>query len=262
MYSVIDGTQFGWDTEHGFQTPHAYPSDYETLDLINSLSSNLYPTGRVWSLSENSDFKKYHDAINLSFSRFLDFALNVINNTLPDNEFFDLEDAGLWEYRLGLITNENLPLSLRRNNLLNKLSYPNKIKARQGFRYIQNQLNLYGFDVKIYENIFFNEDGSKYYKLPSEVLGEIQVQTQHGLPTQHGTSTQHGAGSFEIIANSAYDEVFNIGGEDNLWSTFFIAGNSINEIATIPNSRKTEFRELVLKLKPAHLVGFLYINFI
>jgi hypothetical protein len=55
------------------------------------------------------------------------------------------------------------------------------------------------------------------------------------------------------------DEDFSIG--SNYRSTFYIAGSTITTFATLDIARKNEFRQLVLQLKPAQTVAFLFINF-
>ena len=44
--------------------------------------------------------------------------------------------------------------------------------------------------------------------------------------------------------------------------TFFIGGAVLGESAIIPSDRQEEFRETVLKLKPAHLIAFTFVNYI
>ena len=63
-----------------------------------------------------------------------------------------------------------------------------------------------------------------------------------------------------VIANdSNTNESYTYGGDVNLWSTFFIASrNSVNEPAKIKSSDLENFRKLILKIKPAHLIAFLF----
>jgi hypothetical protein len=257
-----NSTQHGEKTPYGFGTPHKMPSKTSNEEDLLGLVSQLYPTGRAWYLPENGVFQNLHKAINVSFLRFVNDSYNLIDGSFPDNVDFDENDCDLWEYRLGLITNSSLSLNQRRTIILRKMAYPQNQRLRQGYRYIQEQLNLYGFNVGVYENIFYDINGDYYYKLPSDILSQSVTPTQHGGIIQHGTSTQHGAGNFDVIANNMYQESYNFGGVENLWATFYIAGpNSISDYASIPSNRKAEFRELVLKLKPAHTIAFTFINY-
>jgi len=220
------------------------------------LSTQLYPTGRVWYGPENGVFENLHKAINLSFARLIADARLFLDSLFPDNENFTQEDATLWEYRLGLITNESLDLELRKSAIKRKLGYPNNVKARQNELFIEHQLQLAGFNVWVHPNI-------PPYQTPGDINLLSINGVQHGEPTQHGAGTQHGSDGYDVIANSIREvESYAIGSLDNLWATFFIGGENLGDMATIPQQRLREFKELVIKLKPAHLVAFTFINYV
>lgn len=262
MYKVgNNSTMHGFKTPHGFRTPHRFPVKSGTKEELMALANQLYPTGRVWNLSEQSLFNKLHQAINKSILRVAAQAYSLIDGTFPDNTNFTEDDAIIWEYRLGLVA-ASLTLDQRKANIYRKIAFPQNVKARQSLAYIESQLNLAGFDVKLYENIFYDDEGNIIRKLPSEILDMQSSTIQHGGITQHGSGTQHGGGNTEVIANEANTENYNIGGVNKLYATFFIAGTTIEQIATVERTREREFRELILKLKPAHLVGYLFVNYI
>lgn len=256
MYEVIDkSTIHGVNSPHGIRTPHRYPTNGESLtDLFSDLITKLYPTGRAFYMQKNGVFDLFHQAINRSFIRLIQDARLTIEGTIPTSEDFSGDDALLWEYRLGLNTNLSLSLDDRKQSILRKMAYPNNIKARQHQSFIENQLQLAGFDVYIYENTY-------PYKTPNDILTLDLGGVQHGNGFQHGNSSQHGSSNFDIIANyPIVNEDYSVGG--NLWATFFIGGPTLGSVANVPANRQTEFKELVLKLKPAHLVAFTFINFV
>lgn len=256
-YEVTNkSTQHGDLTPHGFNTPHRFPILGESItDLKLSLTKDLYPTGRAWQIREKSNFEDFHVAINMSYIRLIQDAKRTIDSTLPDNDIFDEEDAVLWEYRLGLISNVFVSLEDRRVAILRKLAFPANIKARQHPLYIESQLQAAGFDVYIHENTI-------PYKTPEEIVALVLTNVQHGVPSQHGSQFQHGSSGFDLIANSINsNEIYNVGGDENLWATFFISGVLIENPASVLLQRQKEFRELVLKLKPAHTIAFLLINY-
>lgn len=254
---MSNNTVHGNGTPHGVSTPHRMPSGVSSnIDILRDLSIQLYPSGRVWYRSENGSFDKFHDAINKSFARLIEDSSLSLDKMFPDNTNFNEDDATLWEYRLGLITNESVTLELRKDAIRRKIGYPNNVKARQHPLFIERQLQLAGFDVYVHENL-------PPYQTPNDIIALSLNETQHGGGAQHGNGTPHGGDNFDVIANSINEiESYSIGGASNLWATFFIGGENLGDLATVPQSRLREFKELVIKLKPAHLVAFTFINYV
>lgn len=252
-----NSTVHGLETPYGLQVPHKIPGNVPGSRDMLSLVGQLYPTGRAWYLPENGVFLKTHEAINLSLIRAIEDTYSLINSIFPDNDEFSEDDADFWEYNYGLITINDLDIESRKTRIRNKMAYPQNIIARQNWRFIQFQLQDNGFDVEVHENIFFNDDGSYYYKSISDLELDSDFSTRHGDETLHG-AVQHGSNNYDVIANSINEENFGIGGDENLWATFFISGiGGITTPATILQSRYQEFRELVIKLKPSNMVVYL-----
>lgn len=258
-----NSTVHSFDTPHGFHVPHKFPTKTAEDEDLMKLTGQLYPTGRAWYLPELGVFNKFHEALNVSLLRLIEDAFSMVDSSFPDNENFTEEDAELWEFKLGLVTNTNLTLDQRKVIILKKMSYPQNVNLRQSRAFIQQYLNDLGFNVGIYENIFYDEINNVYFrKLPNEIQSSSLLESQHGGNFQHSNSSQHGSGNFDVIANSSNDEEYAFGGNENLYATFFIASpTDISQRASIPLTRKTEFRETVLKLKPAHLIAFTFINY-
>lgn len=256
-YEVTEkSTVHGYGTPHGFNTPHRFPNYLKgsLTDIMANLAIDLYPTGRAFTMQKGGVADNMHVALNRSFIRLVNAGFSVLDSNFPDNENFDSDDCLLWEYRLGLRTNELISLQDRRDAILRKMSRGRNIQARQGKEYIEYQLRIAGFDVYVHENTI-------PYKTPNDIIAGLTNIVQHGGDTQHGIGSQHGSTSVQLIANlSTPNESFSVGSE-NLWATFFIGGPVLGEMANIPPKREEEFRELVLKLKPAHLVAYTFINF-
>lgn len=254
-------TQHGLTTPSGYGTPHRLPSENTTTPVdFFKMVALLYPTGRAWNLPEGGNFASFHAGINLLLVQSALDAAATLDATFPDNVNFDSGDADLWEYRYGIEYNPSLTLTQRMNNLYQAMAFPQNILHRQSPDYIESVLQAHGFNIKIYQNIFFDGGGNLYQKTPAQILGTVVNTTQFGSSTEFGSNTEFGGVGFDVIANSETTESYSTGG--NLWATFFIAGNTISSIATISIARQTEFRRLVLKLKPAHTVAFLLINFV
>lgn len=261
MYQVTDSsTQHGLNTPSGLGTPHRFPRVTNTPVDFFKMVALLYPTGRVWNLPEGGNFASFHAGINLTLVQSALDAAATLDATFPDNVNFDSGDADLWEYRYGIEYNPALTLTQRKNNIYLAMAFPQNILGRQSPSYIQAMLQAAGFNVNVYQNIFFDGGGNLYQKTPADVLGTVVDITQFGDPTEFGADTEFGGVNFDVIANNETAESYSTGG--NLWATFFLSGPALNIPATVPKARQKEFRRLVLKLKPAHTVAFLLINFV
>jgi hypothetical protein len=232
------------------------------VDKIKTLTSQLLPTGRAFWNKKGGSFDKLLSGLAASEARAYSDAVSILDSAIPDNANFTAEDATLWEIRLGLITNPLVSLSDRKLAIQRKMNHPGTIKARQNFRYLQEQLQAAGFDVYVYENRFPDGFGGYVTKSPTafSLLPYPIRYNQHG-DFQHG-QTNHGGSYSNKIANSVNgsdDLSFSI--SPNLRSTFFIGGPTPGSWAVVDNNRQIEFRQLVLRIKPVQTVAFLLINF-
>lgn len=259
-----------------------------TEEKIEKASAQLYPTGRVF---KNIGWrKKLHTALAVSEATAFDAAVSTLNTILPDNDDFTAQDCTDWERRLGMITNLSTSLADRKSAILLKMNYPGTLRARQNYRYVEAQLQAAGFNVYVHENRFSIGGGNYETMSPVEVVGDT-----YGSDSQFGSGQfgdfQFGSGydtAFSLLMqriqfgdwqfggsqfawrykkeyyvanhmNETLDEIFHIG--SNLRSTFFIGDAYLGEFADVPAARKDEFRQLILKLKPAQTVAFLFINY-
>lgn len=263
MYEKTEkSTVFGTVTPHGMKTPHRFPA-YGLTNLtlkLGKLVQRLYPTGRAFYMPKGGIADATHGAFNKSFIRLINDANATIDSTFPDNENFNEDDCALWEYRFGMVADLTTTLQNRRAAIYRRMGRGRNVPARQHKNYIEYQLQTAGFDVFVYENGFI-EGGVKVFKRPQDIIALSISNVQHGVPTQHGIGTQHGGGSSQLIANSYKPNEIHSVSDATLWATFFIGGPNLGDMATIPANREEEFRELVLKLKPAHLVAFTFINY-
>lgn len=231
------------------------------LPDILALTKQLYPTGRAFKMPKGGFFEKLHLALNESENRAYNAAYGLLDNILPDNANFTEADAYDWERRLGLITGLGVSLEDRKKAIKRKINHPGIIAARQHYLYIQAQLQAAGFEVYVYENRF--PYGNTYYtRSILDITSGIGINDlQHG-DLQHGDA-QHGGAYGNIIVNhisETLDQQFYV--TNNLRNTFFIGGNPLGSFANITLNRKDEFRQLILKLKPAQMVGYLLINYV
>lgn len=230
-------------------------------DKILKLSRQLLPTGRAFRMPFGGEFEKLMKGLARSEARAHDDALSILDSALPDNNNFSTADAAQWERRLGLITNSSVSLSDRKMAIKRKMAHPGSIRARQNYLYIEDQLQAAGFDVYVYENRFPYGDGSYYTLTPEQVLGTGGLDVQLG-DSQLGDSQLGGNIENKIInyIDEDTDSSFSVG--SNLRFTFFIGGPYLGDYASVPEIRKDEFRQLILRLKPVQCVGYLFINYV
>jgi len=225
------------------------------------LTKQLFPTGRAFRLNEESFKERLHKALAESEARAYSDAVSILDSAIPDNENFTTQDAEQWEHRLGLITNNLVSLEDRKAAIERKMNHPGTIKPRQHYLYLQAQLQAAGFDVYVHENRFPLGGGAYETKTPQELSGDSGNVVQHG-DIQHGDA-QTGTGSWDLVANSIDEDLdltFNIG--SNLKSTFFIGGPYVGDFADVEESRKLEFRQLILRVKPVQTIAYLFINYV
>jgi hypothetical protein len=232
-----------------------------TDDLL-AADRQLYPTGRAFWMPQGGDMEKLHIALNESQDQFYNDMLTLFSGLLPDNEQFTEDDASNWERIYGLSGNANLTLAQRMDALFQCISTTGN-PAKQHYQYIEAELQKAGFDVYIYENIFSDGMGGYTTKTPYEVSGDPSILSavQYG-DGQYGDN-QYGQIYINKLANSINekdDYSFNL--DDDLSATFFVGGPTLGTYADVSLSRHDEFRQLLLTLKPASTVGFLFINYV
>lgn len=233
------------------------------LSKIQSLSRQLLPTGRAFKVPKESYFQKLIDGLAESEKRAYDDALSILNSAIPDNDSFTTDDATDWERRLGLITGDGVSLADRKLGILRKYNHPGEIKARQHYLFLQKQLRDAGFDVYVHENRFPYGDGSYYTLTPFDIDPSFPtLASQYSSFVQYG-QIQYGGGLGNKIANfisESLDNAFLVG--STYRASFFIGGPYLGDYASVPSSRKDEFRQLILRTKPVQTVGFLFINYV
>jgi uncharacterized protein YmfQ (DUF2313 family) len=249
------------------------------LQQLLSLSKQLFPTGRAFRIPANSLKEKVEKGLLASEERAYNDAVGILDSILPDNDNFTAEDATRWEQRLGMIVNPDVDLEDRKAAIIRKYNHPGTILARQSAGYIQEQLQLAGFDVYVHENI---PEQSIIDLLQSNSLipqwggfefGELEfgdALTIFDNLLDHSEFGELEFGTFEWgqifynqkIANSIDHEkdiYFDIGTDAK--KTFYIGAAIKGEFATVDTNRRDEFRSIVLKTKPTETIGFALINY-
>ena len=267
---------------------------------IKTLYSQLYPTGRAWNFARESllilnqeviftdgqdnDFTDGQDndfisqvSVQVADSNkviiadtkvFIDLykdVISILDIILPDNDNFDFNDAQNWERVLGLISSD-LTLDDRKSAIERKLTYPNGIKERATAEFIQNQLQTAGFNLFIQENRFTDGSDSWNQQNPDDIglnysicANYIEEGKDNLFFQQEIIDSQYG---FAEYGFAEYDGRMSAFTPTDLIYIFFIGGETFPSIVNVPLERKTELRQLILKLKPAHSVAIMYVNYI
>lgn len=228
------------------------------MTLLN-LIKQLFPTGRAFKIWPTSNFELLHDGINEPLEEWLTQTKGLYDQLLPDNDNFTIEDAAIWEVRLGLPGEGTF--NERKLAISRKLNHPGNTLGRLSKSFFESQLQLAGFDVYVHENRFPDGIGGYMVINPGDGSGAY---TQHGLG-EHGISA-HGTTGFpydSICANHVDKtlEQLPVYTNDQLRYTIFIGAQQFPNPANVPARREEELRKLILTLKAQHIVCYLLINY-
>ncbi len=242
------------------------------------LGKQLFPEqGRAWWVPSTSTFEGLLKAFSGDGSnrvgtleRFINDSDRTIDSLLPDNPNFsdgtvdpNDNDCNDWERTLGLveygITSPSTPTRLERMQAIAaKMAEPGDASPRLSAEYMRDQLLAAGFTVVVTENIT--------NIAPSSILGTGGVAMLDAFDLDEVELDETWATTgLSIVANhvdEAADNDFAIVSPD-YYNVFYIFGiGGYGTFASIPVERKAEFRQLILKLKGAHLVGVLFVNYV
>lgn len=218
--------------------------------LLN-LTRQLFPTGRAFNFPREGVVEKFNQGLIKSENEAYLFARGILDSLLPDNANFTADDASIWELRLAMPLNTSATLADRKLAIERKLAHPGDILARQHYLYIQGQLQRAGFGVYCHENI----GGA------APPAGALLPNTIQFGNINYGQA-QYSQQLYNIVANYVdeyQDRYFTI---NDFKGAFFIGDALFPGKANVSIDRKDEFRELILRLKPAQTPAILLINYV
>jgi hypothetical protein len=230
---------------------------------IIQLDKQLYPDGRAFKIAPDSIKDRLHRALAKSDARAYADAVSILDSIIPDNNRFTTQDAARLEVAYGLIVNEAVPLEDRKAAILRKMRHPGTIAARENWKVLQDALQEANFNVYVYPNRFPDGVGGYITMTPEDFSTPPYPSADIQLGDAQLGDFQMGGTPGNKVANSIYDSddsTFDTGG--NLKSTFFVGGTPAGEWADVLATRETEFRQLILRLKPVNTVAFLLINYV
>jgi hypothetical protein len=237
-------------------------------EIILRLVRSLLPKGRAFNMPQQTVdsppspdgflYRLYEACSTLQATAYED-GIGLFDSQLPDNDNFTADDATNMERWLGIYSAPGTTLADRKLAIKVKLNFPGTTAPRQHYTFIEDELRAAGFDVYVYENRFDDSPPGYYTKTPDQVVGTTGS-AFHGS-AYHGSS-YHGGGYGEKIVNyleADKDRIFRV---TNLRNTFFIGGSPLGTFAEVDAVREKEFRQLILQLKPAQSVGYLFITYV
>lgn len=232
-------------------------------DILARLTRQSYPDSRAFTYPYNGIWDRLHKALSLSEGRAYEDAVSTLQSIIPDNAYFDEEDATTLEAVYAIYSKAGTPLADRKLAILQKMAYPGTTAPRCNYQYLEDNLRAAGFDVYVYENRFFP---GPVTKTPSEILGistgmAMLGSFELGEVELAETWADEGITLCVNHIEESIDATFAIPAA-NYRSTFYISGSPITTFADVLEVRKDEFRQLILQLKPAQTVAFLFINYI
>jgi hypothetical protein len=236
--------------------------------VTNKLSKQLYPNSNAFNYVEGGILSRLIKALNLSYGRAYNGSASIYDSMIPHNSNFTSEDADILEANYGIYSTAGTSLADRKLAIRFKMGYPINDEPRCNHEYITASLQAAGFNVKVYENRFWvGSPATLETEMPQTILGlpaagEAMLGAfQLGQVELAGKWIDNGITLAVNYLEEAEDAMFAIG--SNYRNTFYVADPSnIITFATIPISRRTEFRQLLLSLKPAQTVGLLFISYI
>jgi hypothetical protein len=242
-------------------------------DTLVKVARLLQPKGRAFKIPFGGNLEKLYKAIMTDspggFGAIYKDALQIANDQLPDNADFDINDAHDWYRRLGIYDSGSVSLSDMKAAISQKMSFPLTPLNKQNYLFIQGELIKAGFDVYVHENRFDDGMGGFITKTPTTLLAALTIYygvANMGLIEFGQTNFNGMTGGVTKCVNyleEDKDNYFNVG--NNYRSTFYIGGDfssDMNLFTNVDINRKTEFRQLILKLKAQQLCGFLLINYV
>lgn len=233
-------------------------------EKIKLLLKQLSPNGRAFRMRPFGDFDKFADVHAKSFGRASVDISQVLDYLFPDNTRYNIETATEWMKVLGIFNSGSLTLEEMTAAIISRWLYPNNTTGSAYYYTISLAIQAAGFAAGVYENRFY-EGGQWITKTPEQLWSELMSVAICGVPmcgeTECGTEYL-GMPVQRVVQYISEEQDSHFSISPNMRCTFFVASSDdISVKATLPLSRKDEFRQLLIQLKPIQAVGLAYINY-
>jgi hypothetical protein len=234
----------------------------------------LLPTGRAFQAFYNSTFYKFIDALAQEPERICDFYNDIRDAGIPGK--IPLEALPYWEDDLAIPQNDTLTVVQRNDRIKGKLA----AKGGQGPGYIEATLQAAGFPVYVYENNpISNPDVRAYTSTlngftlgsgatlgaytdridPRTITGtliagpDIYIINKNYLATLgQFTLGEYDLGQYIGNTTTEYQYVIPAVPSQYIFVWFLAGPGGLNDFVDIPAAMFTDFKRLILEIKPAH----------
>ena len=217
----------------------------DNTDILK-LKKQLLPTGRAFKVPVNGNFENLILGRGIKESEVYKDTIGILDSLIPDNNNFLDDDCSAWENSLSV--SPATLLADRKAAIYRKMQFPSNVRGRQHKNYLEYQLNQAGFICKVYEWLD---------------MSSFVTSTNHSLGTIHSNSTFHSSLTFpsysQVVANFIEPEketliTLNL---DNTKNVFWISGLTFDYPLTITSDRISEFRHIILSIKPIQTIGLI-----
>jgi uncharacterized protein YmfQ (DUF2313 family) len=214
--------------------------------MFEQLIIDLLPKGRAFLVPFFSTFKKVIVACSFEFERVKERADLIQYDAYPQTTTL----IGEHEQLMGLSYHSSLSKKERVDRVIARRS----AVGGQSDAYFKDVLSKFGFII----GTTYNENRLN----PANVLPSFIGKTLGGGAAFGGLNARFGGASTSLIVNGISNDA--ISEDQNTWTFYFFihSSESINTPLKIPNARKNEFVELILRYKPAHTIAILYAEFV
>ncbi len=214
--------------------------------MFSSLIIKLLPKGRAWAIPFFGRFKQLIDGVAVEFQRVKERADLIQLDAFPKTTT-QLSDH---EQMLGLAYSSSLTDDERIERILVRRAGT----GGQSDTYFKDVFAMYGFDIGTTYNSQ-RED-------PSSVIKVATGKTMGSGATLGGVDARMGGSKVYLVDNAL---TTNKPSEDNSkWTHYFFIHSpaSIERPLAVPNHRKNEFIDLILRYKPVQAVAIIFVEFV
>ena len=213
--------------------------------MFSKIIIKLLPKGRAWAVPFFSRFKQLIDGVAVEFERVKERAILIQMDAFPATT----TQLSEHEQMHGLNYNSSLTDEERIDRVLSRRAGT----GGQSDAYFKDVFSKYGFEI----GTTYNEEKQDPNTFLNPVIG-----VSMGDGTTMGDSSTMGGNNQYLVDNELTTKSPSTDQDKWIFYFFIHSSDSIQKPLQVPNGRKSEFVELILRYKPVHSVAILYVEFV